>query len=144
MAEKLHSDSERLRRIEIVGDLFLKTGYSTRTLALRISHDLTNGFKISNATVCDYLKRYKLLHNDKVDQIDSLIEANKGSSIKDQKVINRVYKVAELISKNYSIEDISKMFDISYWVIYYDIDIRLKKLNTKLYQETKKYLEKRN
>ena len=137
MAEKLHDDSERLRRIELVGDLFLRTGYSNRNLSRLLSQDSNNGFKISNATVCDYIQRYRIIHSDKAEQIDSLIEANKGSSIKDHNVIKRVYKVVDLICNNYSIDEISKILNQSYWVTYYDIDIRLKKINPELYEKIK-------
>ena len=141
MAEKLHDDSERLRRIEFVGDLFLKTGYSTRNLSRLISGD-ENGFKISNATVSDYIQRYRTLHPNKKEQIDSLIEANKGSSIKDHNVIKRVYEIVDLISQNHSLDEISKIYNQSYWVTYYDIDIRLKKLDPKLYDKVKNNLGK--
>lgn len=141
MAETLHDDhEERNRRVEKVGNEFLNTGYSTRRLAKLLSQ---NDFKISNATVSDYLQRYKTVHPDKADQIDSLIEANKGSSLKNIDVINRVYKVSELILNNHSFEEIAELFDETYWTIYYDSNIRLAKIDPKLYEEIKKTLENR-
>ena len=140
MAEKVQDDFERIRRIELVGKLFLETGYSTRAISKLISNNTSFNFKISNATVFDYIQRYKYKHSDKADQIDSLIEANKSSSITDKGVCKRVYKVAELVLEGYSIEDISNMLGESYWVIYYDIDIRLRKLNSNLYNQIKEVL----
>lgn len=141
MAEKVHDDFERDRRVEIVGDTFLETGLSTRKLASYISTDNKFDFKVSNATVSDYIKRYCLRHPKRIEQINSLIEANSGSSLKDERVIRRVKKVYELICEGYKIEDIAKLLETSYWVTYYDVDIRLKKLDIKSYDKAKEILE---
>lgn len=141
MAEKVHDDLERDRRVKIIGDLFLNTGLSTRNISRLISNDNSYNFKISNATVSDYIQRYRAMNEDKAEQIDSLIEANKGSSVKNPEVIKRVYKVAELVMQNYSIEDIAKLLKQKYWVIYYDIDIRLRKINSNVYENIKLLLE---
>ena len=75
MAEKVQTDEERNRRVEIVGKTFLETGLSTRKLAKYISSDPQFNFKISNATVCDYIKRYLIYHPNDMEQINSLIDA---------------------------------------------------------------------
>ena len=96
MAQTVNSDIERERRIDFVGRLFLKSGASTRRLAKAISTS-EHGFKISNATVADYINRYREDHPEKQEQIDSLIDANKGSLLKNEDVVNRVKTVVKLI-----------------------------------------------
>ena len=54
MARIIQDEEERNRRIEIVGNLFLLTGYSYRRLSEYLSK---NYFKISFVTVKDYLER---------------------------------------------------------------------------------------
>lgn len=137
MAERLHDDFERIRRIELVGNLFLETGYSTRTLARYISTDNRLDFKISNATVSKYINDYKNKHADKAEQIDCLIDANKGSTVDNPEDVERVYKVAKYVLEDYSIQDIAHNLNVSYWTIYYDINIRLKKLDPKLFSKIK-------
>jgi transposase len=141
MAERLHDDFERIERINLVGSLFLEKGYSTRTLSKILSKDTKEGFLISNATVSTYINKYKDMHPEFAEQIDCLIEANKGSSIKNPAVIKRVLKASELVLKNYSIDDIYKSFNESYWVIYYDIHIRLPKIDPDLYNQVLAALE---
>ena len=136
MAENLHDNFiERDRRVEIVGKLFLDTGYSTRKISKLISLDERYDFSLSNATVADYILRYKNKHPEHAEQIDSLIEANKGSSVKNKEDIKRVLEVSKLVLMDYSIEDIATKLNASYWVVYYDIHIRLPKINNELYNE---------
>lgn len=143
MAERLHDDVERDRRIELVGKLFLETGYSTRNLSRLISSNTTSGFKISNATISTYINEYRNKHSDKAEQIDCLIDANKGSSIDNPSIIKRVSDVAQLILSGLTIDDICNKLHESYWVIYYDINIRLLKIDNNLYNEVKKKLEEK-
>lgn len=137
MARRLHDDDERARRIELVGDIFLKTGYSTRTLSRLISNDIEHGFKISNATVSTYINEYKAKHHDKSEQIEYLISINNGSSVEDPNVVKRVYNVAKRIIDGETIDDIARKLGESYWVIYYDINLRLSQIDPKLYAEVK-------
>ena len=141
MAERLHDDFERERRMEFVGKLFLETGYSTRTLSRMISSDERIDFKISNATVSKYINDYRDKHTEKAEQIDCLIEANKGATIDNPKDVERIYKVVKYILDNYSVQDIADKLNESYWVIYYDVNIRLKKLDPELYKKVKNVFE---
>ena len=59
MAQTVFSDEERDRRIDLVGEYRVHTGESTRNIAKYFSF---TQFKISNATVSDYLERYKKRH----------------------------------------------------------------------------------
>lgn len=141
MAERLFDDFERERRTEFVGKLFLETGYSTRTLSRIISSDERIDFKISNATVSKYINDYRDKHTEKAEQIDCLIEANKGATVDNPKDVERIYQVVKYILDDYSIQDIADKLKESYWVIYYDINIRLKKLDPGLYKKVKNTFE---
>lgn len=142
MAKNLHDNyEERDKRVKIVGNMFLDSGYSTRRLSKVISDDKELDFKISNATVSTYIQMYKEKYPDKAEQIDCLIEANKGSSIDNPIDVERVYNVYSLVLKDFSIESIAKILNSSYWVIYYDINIRLPKLDMSKYREVKAVLD---
>lgn len=142
MATTVPSQMERDRRIILVGDYFLNTGYSTRKISRIFSSDNENYFKISNATVCDYINRYKLYYPDKAEQIDSLIEANKGSSIKNPLVIKRLSEVYNLAIRGFNITEISEKLGVGYWTIYYDIYIRLNKIDKTKYNEVVEFIGK--
>lgn len=143
MAENLHDDfAERDRRVKIVGELFLSPEeYSTREIARIISSNELYGFKISNATVSDYIQRYKDKHPEKAEEIDSLIEAKRAKSLKDINVQKRVLKAADLLIQGYSISSIASMLNESNWTIYRDINTRLKLLDMNLYLNAKEVLE---
>ena len=143
MADNLHDDFiERDRRIEIVGELFLSDEeYSTREISKIISSNESYGFKISNATVSDYIQRYKDKHPDKKEEIDSLIEAKRPKSLKDVSVQKRVLKATDLLIKGDSIETIANKLNESVWTIYRDINTRLKQLDISLYLNAKEVLE---
>ncbi|MBR5662832.1 MAG: sporulation transcriptional regulator SpoIIID [Bacilli bacterium] len=143
MADNLHDDFvERDRRIEIVGDLFLsEEEYSTRQISTIISNNSLYGFKISNATVSDYIQRYKNKHPEKVEEIDSLIEAKKAKSLKDINVKKRVLTAANLVLNGYSIESIATKLGETVWTIYRDVNTRLRQFDPDLYLSVKTALE---
>ena len=66
MAANLKDEEERDRRIVFVGEFAKETGYSTRKLSSILS---SSYFKISNATVSDYLHRYMNMKKADADAI---------------------------------------------------------------------------
>lgn len=143
MAETLHDDYvERERRVKIVGELFLsEEEYSTREIARIISSNESYGFKISNATVSDYIQRYREKHPERAEEIDSLIEAKRAKSLKDVSVQKRVLKAADLLVIGFSIDSIAKKLNETPWTIYRDVNTRLKQLDINLYLNVKEVLE---
>ena len=141
MAQTISSDEERERRIELIGNYRLKTGASTRKIAEVFSNSY---FKISNATVADYLERYKQMHPEVKDIIAGQTNQKIPSSIEKDEVRIRTLKVAKLIKEGFTIEEISKSLNEQYWVIYMDIKNRLPRLDKNLSEEIDMILKERS
>lgn len=126
-----YTDKEREERIILVGDYFMETGASTRQIAEYFSN---NFFKISNATVCDYIKKYKKLKNlDR--EIEKKIKENSPETISDKNVAKRVLKFAQLYLKdNKTIEEIADETKTEYWTVYRDLTDRLKQLDSEVFE----------
>ena len=141
MAANLKDEEEKDRRIIFVGEFAKETGYSTRKLSSILS---SSYFKISNATVSDYLHRYMNMKRTDADAIRKTIEENKDVGIENERVRQRVIKSCNLIMEGYKIEEISELLGESYWTIYRDITSRLKQLDEDKYIEVKEELSKRS
>lgn len=133
------ADEEREKRIMLIGNYAIKTGASTREIAEYFS---SNYFNISNATVHDYLQRYKLKYHNKTSAIENVINNNTVKTVKDENISRRVLKVYELIKNGFLLEEIAKGLNESYWTIYRDID-RLKQIDEDKYNEIKIIFEER-
>jgi len=132
MAESLRTEDERNERVLLVGELFKETGLSTRKLANYIT---THYFSISNYTVSDYLKRYVKLRPEEVKNIKEKIDNNTDWDVNNDEIRKRVEDNAELFEQGYTIEEIAKATDISYWTVYRDITRRIKKIDPDRYEE---------
>lgn len=136
MAKTIQDDEERNRRIEIVGNLFLLTGYSYRRMSEYLSK---NYFKISYVTVKDYLQRYVKMNPDKYDEVNTIIKENTTVNFKnDEGIKNRIYKEADLIEKGFSLQEIASSLFISPSVISRDMTLRLSVLDP---EKSEKILE---
>ena len=67
MTRIIQDEEERNRRINMVGDLCLNTGYSYRELSDYLTKHY---FKISFVTVKNYLEKYIKMHPDKKEEIN--------------------------------------------------------------------------
>lgn len=135
MARKLYSDEEREEIIKLVGNLYLSTDLSIRELKLYLEEI---GIFISIATVHDYIKRYEAMYPKDTYEIEKKISNNSDKVTEED--IQRVYIVANMIKDGLTIEEISEQLDTSYWTIYRDINLRLKRINEPLYEEVKQIL----
>lgn len=137
MAANIKDESERLRRINLVGEYFVNTGASTREIAKYFS---SYYFEISNKTVSLYIKEYMKMNPEKEEEIKKKIDINTEKTIDDSYVVERVLKVARLILDGKTIEEASKELDISYKTAERDISVRLKELG-KNDSDLKKYYD---
>ena len=128
------TDVERNQRIILVGEYFLShPECSSRDISNYFSNK-ENGFKISNVTVLDYIKRYKeLLTSDLVQKVDEHIELNRPKGISNDDVRARVLVFAECVLEGMEVQDIADMYNESYWVVYSDLTCRLSKIDNNLY-----------
>lgn len=124
MAKK-YTEEEKIQRIELVGEYFLKTGESTREIAKYFSE---NFFEISNKTVSLYIKEYIKKHEDKKEEIRAMIDNNIDKSIEDLQVQERVLKVVRLVLLGSTKEEIANMLNISVKVVERDISSRFPRL----------------
>lgn len=116
-------ENERNRRINLVGEYFEKTGDSAR----QISYYFTKyEFPISKTTVQEYIQIYKRKTNK--EKIDDLINKNKGQTLEDDGVIERVFMVSRLAIEGYSMKEISEILDISESTVERDIFVRLNQI----------------
>jgi len=133
MAAKF-TEAEREERIILVGEYFLAhPDCSTRDIADYFSN-LENGFKISNVTVLDYIRRYKeMLTSTKLEEVDDHIESNKPKGVSSPYVRYRVLLFAQRILEGMSVDEIACDYNISYWTVYRDLSERLAKIDQELY-----------
>lgn len=141
MAAIVSNDDERERRVLLVGEYFINNpDVSTRKAALYFSE---NFFKISNATIHDYLNRFKKKVSTDSSVIDKIMEQNKPESIKDEHVQKRVLEHARLFLNNMTVEEISSLTGNSFWTVYRDLHNRLKNLNLGLYNNIQEIMNAR-
>lgn len=133
MAANISDEEERNRRIIMVGEFIIEhPSMSTRKIADYFSK---NYFRISNATVHDYLNRYKKMISENREQIEKIMNDNKAKSIADSDVVERVKLVTKkYLEENKTIEQISIELGINFWTIYRDLKTRLPLLNNELYK----------
>ena len=131
MAANIKDEEERNRRIIMVGEFIIEhPSMSTRKIADYFSK---NYFRISNATVHDYLERYKKMIVENREQIEKIMNDNKAKSIADNDVVERVKLVTKkYLEENKTIEQISMELGINFWTIYRDLNVRLPLLNQEL------------
>ena len=142
MARKM-DESVRASLIEFVGQEFMRTGISARELQ-QAMHDCGEFAMVpSHVTISSYIQEYKTNHPEYAKIIDSLVEELKGSKIDDPKVIERVYEVANAILNGSTITELAAFKEVSYWVIYRDVHLRLKEIDSKLYSLVNSTLKSR-
>lgn len=133
MARNLKDDEERKRRIELVGSYIKETGCSIRDA---VEFFDKNFFAISIPTVISYRNLYIKMHPEFSSDMQDIIDKNKPETIESDEVRKRILKVAQLIKSRFTIEEISKVLNTSYWTIYRDVE-RLAEINPELYEEVR-------
>ncbi len=143
MAANVSSWEERERRILMVGKYFIENeGMSTRQAANYFS---ANFFPISNATIHDYLQKYKILVANNSEKIQAMMESNKPQTIKDEKVVNRILIAAQkFLTENKTVDQIAQDLNESSWTIYRDLTSRLKIINVEIYNQISQEMERRS
>lgn len=131
MATKI-SDSEREKRIYLVGTFFLEERSSIRKTAAFFTE---NFFPISSATVHDYINRFINKYPNTKEQVLEIIKSNKEESIENNEVKERVLKNLKLFISGYTIEEISNSTNVSYWTVYRDLKERLPRINEEYYKQ---------
>ena len=129
------------RRIELTGKFLIDTRLSTRMIAEHFEENKDIYFEASHVSIADYIKKYVLIHPDKKVIVDEIIEENKGSLLKNEKVKKRINDVYLLLEDGYNFEEIAAILKTTYWVCYYDIHLRLRALDRNRYQNAKMYIK---
>lgn len=130
------SDEEREERIIIVGEFFINN--PTVSIREATAYFNTNLFKISIATVHDYLNRYKIIVNNKRDEIEEHMNNNKPLTVENAEVRKRVSLVSNMyLYEGYTVEQISEILNKSFFTIYRDLTKRLKIVDEELYDLVK-------
>lgn len=128
------SKEEREERMILVGEYFLShPDCSTRDIADYFSN-IENGFKISNVTVLDYIRKYKeMLNSVQLSEIDEHIDSNKPKGVSCAYVRYRVLLFAQRVLEGLGIDEIACDYNVSYWTVYRDLSERLAKIDQELY-----------
>ena len=125
------TEEERNNNIKFVGEYYINTpNASVRTTSQYFKE---NYFDISIATVSNYIELYKKLYPNKAKKVDEVIESRTPKTVEDKYIRDRVLKEAKMILQGFTIEQISELNDIEYWVVYRDLGERLKKVDIELY-----------
>lgn len=98
-------------------------------------------FHISVATVSDYCNRFAKLNPQRYQELKKVIDSNSEPTIKDENVKKRVLKNARLIVEGNTIEEITSITGVDYWVVYRDIKNRLKNIDSELYEQVNSILK---
>lgn len=109
MASTLNDDDERNRRIDEIGEYFLKTGASTRSIA---DYFTKNKYPISNYTVSKYINLFIQKNDALAKELHNLIYSNKNS-YDNPMLIKRIIQESYLYSCGYEEKDIANYFGIS-------------------------------
>ncbi len=133
MAANIKDEEERNRRVMMIGEFIIQhPDMSTRKTA---EYFTKNFFHISNATVYDYLERYKQMVLKNGDEIRQIMYNHKAKGINDENVINRVKIVTQkLLDEDKTVEQIATDLNIGFWTVYYDLTERLPLLSNELYK----------
>ncbi len=133
MAANIKDEEERNRRVMLIGEFIIEhPDMSTRKTA---EYFTKNFFHISNATVYDYLERYKQMVLKNGDEIRQIMYNHKAKGINDENVINRVKIVTQkLLDEDKTVEQIATDLNIGFWTVYYDLTERLPLLSNELYK----------
>ena len=133
MAANIKDEEERNRRVMMIGEFIIQhPDMSTRKTA---EYFTKNFFHISNATVYDYLERYKQMVLKNGDEIRQIMYNHKAKGINDENVINIVKIVTQkLLDEDKTVEQIATDLNIGFWTVYYDLTERLPLLSNELYK----------
>ena len=82
-----------------------------------------------------------MIHPDKEKLVREILEENKGSLINNEKVKKRINDVYLLLEDGYKFEEIASILKTTYWVVYYDIHLRLRYLDKNRYQNAKTFIK---
>lgn len=127
---------ERIEKIKQVADYIIETGASTRKAAKE--------FDISNATVSDWMNDLlKKIDYEKYLSVQEVLNQNTPKTVDDIEIKNRVSTVANLILEGFTVEEISKVMNVTSNVIYEDLQTRLPKISIELSNKVKE-IQKQN
>ena len=142
MARNLgNNDLERLRRIKIVGDYVFKTEATIIKTQKYISE---NYFPISVYTVKTYLDAYKKLDMEKYGELERIKNAHLESRLDDKKTIERIKKIVHMyLVEGKNLDEIAKILEVSYDIVYRDMTNRLPKINENLARQVSQEFNRR-
>lgn len=127
------TDDERNEKAIEVANYIIENNSSTRKAAEK--------FNISNATVYDWMNYLlKNLNLNKYLKVQEILRSNKPKTVEDDSVRDRVIKAAELITQDFTVEEIAKCIGVTVNVINEDLQTRLPRISTQRYNEVKKIL----
>lgn len=133
MAANIKDEEERNRRVMMIGEFIIQ--HPDMTTRKTAEYFTKNFFHISNATVYDYLERYKQMVLKNGDEIRQIMYNHKAKGINDENVINRVKIVTQkLLDEDKTVEQIATDLNIGFWTVYYDLTERLPLLSNELYK----------
>ncbi len=115
------SEEERLIRINRVATL-IEQGISIRECAKYLSE---NEFKISSATVKDYIDRLEQINKVKYNNIMNILNEHKPLTISNDEVRKRIKNVVLALKAGYTIEEIAQSLNSTPFIIYRDFRKRL-------------------
>lgn len=121
--------------IEITGNFFIDSQCSYREIAEIFSNNQDKFFKASHVTIKSYIEKYKVKHPELSDKIDDIININKGSTIDDKYVLDRINNVYELLNEGNKFDEIAYKLNETYWTVYYDVHLRLRKIDKTKYNQ---------
>lgn len=125
------TDEERRERIKMVGEYYINTpNASVRSTSQYFKE---NYFDISIATVSNYIEQYKKLYPNKAKKVQEVIDSRTPKTVDDKYIRDRVLKEARMVLQGFTIEQISEINEIEYWVVYRDLGERLRKVDIELY-----------
>ncbi len=132
------TDQEREERVLFVGNYFLEhADTSIRKAAQDISKHY---FKISTATIHDYLNRFKKLAYENQELIEEHMKNNKEENIDDERVRSRIIIHAQMCIAGLTVEEIAKTTSAAYWTVYRDLKSRLPKVDINLSTQVQEIL----
>ncbi len=129
------------RRVDLTGDFLIKTHLSTREIAEHFSDNSDIYFKASHVSISDYVKKYMMKYPEKENLIKDILDENKGSSLNQERILKRINDAYAFLEQGLNFEEIAYKLNESYWVIYYDIHLRLRKLDNHRYNLAKEFIK---
>lgn len=132
------TEEELKEKILMIADYIIETKCSTRKAA---KYATENGFPISNVSVHNMIhKKLPKIDLERYQKIMKILSDNAPKSIEDANTKIRIYTAVSYLLQDFTIEEIAKMTDSTFDIIYDDLTTRLPKLDAKLAKGVKSKL----